>query len=229
MKRFLTLIVCAITLSAGAQIPYEFPYNPDADNDAFISTTDLVEFLALFGQDFTSEELYLDQDSTSAILYLGEKRKYECAAACIGLDGNWHVADWKSVSLHYDELVIDVGIDVAQYPDDHTSMWIANNPDPSLDPTSNLQARNRSLDYLWYDQSFVPIGPFNLWDMQNGSNEWSVECWCATQQRPRVEYSVVDSSTDTFNAILNSMAEEGWLLLPQGPFGNQITFWRWAD
>ena len=58
MKRILTLIACAIALSAGAQIPYEFPYNPDADNDAFISTTDLVEFLALFGQNFTSEELY---------------------------------------------------------------------------------------------------------------------------------------------------------------------------
>ena len=102
MKRILTLLVCATALSLGAQIPYEFPYNPDADYDAFISTTDLVEFLALFGQDFTSEELYLDQDSTSAIFYLGEKRKYECAAACIGLDGNWHVADYDEI-MSFDE------------------------------------------------------------------------------------------------------------------------------
>ena len=64
---------------------------------------------------------------------------------------------------------------------------------------------------------------------QSEAGNMLVDCWCATKERPKVEYSVVDSSTDTFHAILNSMAEEGWLLVPQGPFGNDVTFWRWAD
>ena len=228
MKRILTLIACAIALSAGAQIPYEFPYNPDADNDAFISTTDLVEFLALFGQNFTSEELYLDQDSTSALLYVGEKTNRECAAACIQLDGSWRVATWKSVSLHYNELLIDLG--PIENDQDHVFMWVADEPDPNLSPVGNFKTRNRTVHYEnWDNSGFIPYGPFTLSNGDTGYNEWSVECWCATQQRPRVEYSVVEANSGSWNGILNSMAEEGWLLLPQGPFGNQITFWRWAD
>ena len=41
MRYLLTLLFAALSLNAIWQIQYDFPYNPDADNDAFVSSTDL--------------------------------------------------------------------------------------------------------------------------------------------------------------------------------------------
>ena len=192
---------------------YEFPYNPDADNDAFISTTDLVEFLALFGQDFTSEELYLSADSAEAIVFVGEMHCAACISACNDLQGDWKIPSHVDLSLFYDELRIEVG---GLLQEEIQTIWSIE--DEAL--------RGRFSAYKG-----VHRHPFNSNPSMQGCVEGLQprECWCATKERPRVEYSVIDSSTDTFNAILNSMAEEGWLLVPQGPFGNAVTFWRCAD
>ncbi len=233
MKRFLTLIACAITLSAGAQIPYEFPYNPDADNDAFISTTDLVEFLALFGQDFASEDLFLSSDSAGAILKVGDElSRIECLSACSNLLGAWRVTSFEDIAKFFTQLTLNLpvweDINMPEYEAGIEYMWVDETTyDNQIHRPSNLESvrKNAKLnsDGEETNNHFHPMSLANL------PSYGKAECWCATQQRPRVEYSVIDSSTDTFNAILNSMAEEGWLLVPQGPFGNQITFWRWAD
>ena len=48
MKRLLALMLCAVSLGALAQITY--PYNPDSDNNGSLGLSDLLDFLALYGQ-----------------------------------------------------------------------------------------------------------------------------------------------------------------------------------
>ena len=60
MKNFLTLSLCFLALSLTAQSVITYPYNPDSDGDAFISTTDLIETLASFGLGFTPDEIQID-------------------------------------------------------------------------------------------------------------------------------------------------------------------------
>lgn len=43
-----------------AQQTIQYPYNPDADNNAFVSTADLQGFLAQFGQDFQPAPVLID-------------------------------------------------------------------------------------------------------------------------------------------------------------------------
>lgn len=45
------LLVCALMAAAGVASA-QFPYNPDVNADEFISTSDLIDFLPLFGSAF---------------------------------------------------------------------------------------------------------------------------------------------------------------------------------
>ena len=56
MRYLVTLLFAALSLNAIGQIQYDFPYNPDADNDAFVSSTDLLELLAIYGEAFSTDE-----------------------------------------------------------------------------------------------------------------------------------------------------------------------------
>ena len=230
MKRILTLIVCATALSVGAQIPYEFPYNPDADNDAFISTTDLVEFLALFGQDFASEELYLNGDSTSLVVFVGQLIAQECRHACASLEGHWRVLNYEDLDTHYSQLALE--IEVPDDADYWPYMWV-DEADEFNEPWTDLKLRNRNRRFAFSDDgSIFEIGAFQSIYNANGNFGFAYECWCATQQRPRVEYKAQEVTQETLELILNENAQDGWIFLPSGgPLGSgdQAFFWRWAD
>ena len=66
--RILTFALCLLCFSVSAQIDWDFPYNPDADNDGYIYSEDLLDLLAIYGQEYSSDELYLSQDSSSLIV-----------------------------------------------------------------------------------------------------------------------------------------------------------------
>ena len=60
------LFLALLTLTATAQINY--PYNPDENADAFISTPDLMEFLVVFGYEWEQEEIQVDSIPLSMYL-----------------------------------------------------------------------------------------------------------------------------------------------------------------
>ncbi|MDC3397325.1 hypothetical protein OAW57_01420 [Flavobacteriales bacterium] len=66
MKSLTTLCLALLTMSAVAQISY--PYNPDENADAFISTPDLMEFLVVFGYEFEPAEIQVDSIPLSMYL-----------------------------------------------------------------------------------------------------------------------------------------------------------------
>ena len=233
MKRILTLLVCATALSAGAQIPYEFPYNPDADNDAFISTTDLVEFLALFGQDFTSEELYLSDDSTNAIVLVGQSlSKTECLSACNSLEGRWRLAHQRDAVTFFD--LLTEGLDDLAGPLENFElefMWLDRREVASdmvrtedLFPTLKNAQFNDWQQGVWelsYDHFEQTVSSTYASLPERGK----AECWCATQQRPRVEWQRIMETE--WEASIEQLSDEGWRM--HSAEGNKVFFWRWAD
>ena len=66
MKQLASLFLALLTLTATAQINY--PYNPDENADAFISTPDLMEFLVVFGYEWEQEEIQVDSIPLSMYL-----------------------------------------------------------------------------------------------------------------------------------------------------------------
>ena len=45
MNRFFTLLLAASCLTAVGQTEYPYPYNPDGNNDGYISLNDLLDLL----------------------------------------------------------------------------------------------------------------------------------------------------------------------------------------
>ena len=66
MKQLASLFLALLTVTATAQINY--PFNPDENADAFISTPDLMEFLVVFGYEWEQEEIQVDSIPLSMYL-----------------------------------------------------------------------------------------------------------------------------------------------------------------
>ena len=66
MKHFALILLAALTWSVNAQITY--PYNPDGNEDQFISIADLQDLLVHYGQEFEPGELLVDSIPLSAYL-----------------------------------------------------------------------------------------------------------------------------------------------------------------
>lgn len=61
MKHLLTTGALCLAFAVGAQTAQiDLPYNPDADEDSLIGTTDLLPLLALFGGEFEPDEILLN-------------------------------------------------------------------------------------------------------------------------------------------------------------------------
>ena len=91
MNRFFTLLLAASCLNAVGQTEYPYPYNPDGNNDGYISLNDLLDLLSVYGSEFNAG--VLATDSISAVYYTGELDYYDCASSCVALRGNWKMLD----------------------------------------------------------------------------------------------------------------------------------------
>jgi hypothetical protein len=225
MKRLIAMMMCAVSLGAAAQIDWDFPYNPDGNNDGYIFSEDLLDLLAVYGQEFNSEELYLSQDSSSLIVFVGELIAQEC------LDGNWRVLNWEDLDRHYSDLAME--IEVPDDADYWPYLWVDRSSGLNQ-PWTDLTLRNRNKLYTTdNDGSSFEIGAFQSQYNANGNFGYAYECWCATKQRPRVEFDRVNALPITeWAEFLNQKASEGWYVLPQpipASDTQSVTFWRWAE
>jgi hypothetical protein len=229
MRYLTTLLFAALSLNAVGQIEWDFPYNPDADNDSYVSSTDLLELLALYGQEFSSDELYLSQDSTSLIVYVGDLDKIKCGAACVNLEGNWANLTSKDLSTHYDQLAIYPPLPYGN--NDDVWMWYAEvnaSAGYRINPNSwDLKSRTRSprtsnngFDYPAFHQE----GP-NGYEEGNMLN--ALECWCVTHQRPKVEWHRIENND--FESNKDELSQNGWRLHTIDTDTGRYLFWRWAE
>ena len=237
MKHLLALMALCVAFVAGAQTGLvEFPYNPDADNDDLIGTADLLELLALFGGEFSEESLYLNNDSTHAIMLMGDIPYYSCMNECRNLPGNWHIANQEDLMLHIENLTPS-GNSALEY-------WL--HSDLTVEYSySGSTFLVYGTNYPDYDRFYIAVDAGSNSNSSRFAN--SHNCICATQERRKVEYSYCRSQAaatgeiaeNQFTDCCNLKVSEGWYPLGSttGVSGNGYSngslygqaFWRWAE
>ena len=237
MRYLITLLFAALSFNAVGQIEWDFPYNPDADNDAFVSSTDLLELLAIYGEAFSTDELYLSQDSTSLIVKIGhEMNKIECFSGCMHLEGSWRVVNHSDAAYFYDYLTEELPIfDAYAYGNSYTLfpsseyLWINNSGDKNYYPrASQLQPfyKNEWHGYGTSEVDLILEHPSLTYQItvSNLPEYNKCECWCVTHQRPKVEWHKISESL--FDDMKEELSNDGWRL--HSGIGGQLYFWRWS-
>jgi len=211
MKHLMTLLALVVAVTAGAQVETPmFSYNPDSDSDGIIGIEDLLSVLSLFGGEFTVYDLTIEEDSSSAALFLGEQKFWNCHHACDTLTGNW-----RMLQLH-DAYIIDDTLSTLLSNSD-ASIWCGNEG-----------------NYLWN-----LTGSHVYASLQSYNNmETTRQCICYTKAVPAIEYSICDVYNDqeAFVNCVNEKLGNGWR--PLGGTASRQSgyypiwsqgFWRWAE
>ena len=236
MRHLIALLFASISLFSYAQIDWDFPYNPDSDNDGYIYSEDLLDLLAIYGQEYSSDELYLSQDSSRMIIQVGQSmHKVECFSACQHLHGSWEVTTRKDLYYFYDFLTEDLvtydsflGIGIENY-DGLENMWFT----PTIGSHDlDVMLKNTTLGENG-DGNIVILDPPLSRTLNPNSDadmhgiRHKSECWCATNQRPKVEWHRI--SNNDFESNKDELSQNGWRLHTiDGPGGHYL-FWRWAE
>ncbi len=195
-----------------AQTPVEFPYNPDFDGDDFIGVLDLVELLALYETTFSEENLYLSEDSSGAVINLGQMAYPQCAYQCSNLPGKWRVALLEDLGMVWDSLLtIAPGIS-----------WLGGT------------GSQREFSFINVSSPYTSYTPTSQMDTNIlGTNQ---NCLCAIREMKPVEVSYCTGNYAMSGSFelpcVDEKLSEGWL--PLGGLsissgkGTQA-FWRWAQ
>jgi hypothetical protein len=215
MKYLLVTIGCFFCLAMSAQTGFvEFPYNPDSDGDDLIGTADLLDLLALYGLEFSEEDLYLSEDSTSALLYTGQHNFYRCYKSCKDLPGNWRLP-------HYYDML---GQELSSFDFcDGCYTWIDLTIEGKADPTGG-----------YHRTMLVAGGNSNDGGISSSTNpDADQHCLCYTHERPKVEYSYCEGTN--IQECADSKMLDGWYPLGGPAYRTNNSpnklqaFWRWAE
>ena len=225
----MTLLALVVAVTAGAQTGLvEFPYNPDANNDDVIGTNDLLELLSLFGGEFAEENLYVNESETSAIYHIEGSWLYGmCAVKCRELPSNkWRIMQFDDWTQFHNEIE-------SPFSGGATHAWL-------LDPVNGVNAiANTNVYKTAVQVNHTSKGYVNLFENSTGAN-----CFCATHERPKVEYSYCEG-TD-IQSCADSKVADGWYPLggivthenlnytnngyqTSGSTHHTQAFWRWAE
>ena len=147
-----TITLWVLSLGAFAQLEVPVPYNPDGNADGFITLPDLLDFLALYGGEYSPEALATD--SSSAIIHMGQGDYFDCASWCAGLEGNWKVMDEILVGRYKDQI---------QSMTSNNATW--------MDRRSN-----NGVSY-----SYVPTLQTDNWSVAHSGFNADRECICQTR------------------------------------------------
>ena len=223
MKRLVTLMMCAVSLGAAAQNqPWEFPWNPDANGDDLIGVADLQSFLSVYGDEFTEEQVLLDNDSSSMLVFGPQLGYYQCVGYCQSLTPSMNMADMKS-------LIPFMPIEPSQLPNENIPYaWLYRSEFLNLMSTPT------------YLTTYFPEGNITLTDNAQSAYITSegLTCICAISERPKVEYGwCAESNHTAFNNCVETYLSEGYW--PLGGLGTSSNgsggeikgqaFWRWAE
>lgn len=224
MKHLITCLALGIACAAGAQTGLvEFPYNPDADEDDVIGTVDLLSLLSVYGSEFSIDDLFLNSDSTGAVFFVGELSSPKCMNACKALPGFWRVMNLFDAGMIWDELM-EEAFSYSNYW--QFRVWIQTNEN-----TEFLDSRLVRQDNTYDNGVYIEKAPRA--DGSGFSPNNIHDCYCATQERPKVEYSYCEGTE--IQSCADAKVADGWY-----PLGGPSTmsyngwhktqaFWRWAE
>ena len=203
------LVLCSI---ASAQVGgFQPPYNPDAQPDGFIGAADIVELLTFYGQSFTPDGIYVNDDSTHVLMNMGSMSYPECEYTCqFTLPGSWRLST-----------LADLGAAWQEAKGAHA--WISLDKEFADATYGSLQAWHA--DNNQYDKGVA-------WDDLNAVNG----CFCSTHERPKMEFSRCAGSSSIVEDCCQLKVQDGWYPLGNSSVtdgGQYVThvqaFWRWAE
>jgi hypothetical protein len=205
MKYLLVTIGCFFCLAMSAQTGFvEFPYNPDSDGDDLIGTADLLDLLALYGLEFSEEDLYLNDDSTTAIYYAGSMMFSDCFRNCSQLPSNWKIPSAEQI-MQFDLSMLNT-----------YALW--------LDGPMSYHTSILSTEYY-------TINTTGRIMRENYDNSYN--CYCYTHERPKVEYSYCEGTNIQECAdskMLDGWYPLGGPAYRDTNSPNKLqAFWRWAE
>ena len=185
MKHLLTISALLVSSLAMGQWP-SLPYNPDDNADGLIGVADLQALLANYGSEFASA--IVSEDSSLAVVDIGEMTMGECLSSCPALPGKWHMIDSEEFLVH------------AQNLDAGSGSYLVHYPESGVVSTAG-----------WYLGEYLRLGV----PSGEGYMQPLVEyrCLCAIRELPQVEYFVVteNSCALTMDAVSDSLSN-GWRL-----------------
>jgi len=220
MKHLITCLALGIAFAAGAQTGLvEFPYNPDSDGDDLIGTADLLDLLALYGLEFSEEDLYLNDDSTTAIYYAGSMMFSDCFRNCSQLPSNWKIPSAEQI-MQFDLSMLNT-----------SALWLDG-------PMSYHPEAVSTKHYTIGTGDGGNEGRIMHEDYDLGY----INCYCYTKERPKVEYTYcVGDWESEIQECVDEKVQDGWYPLG-GISGHsgissasdyhqfiQQAFWRWAE
>lgn len=218
MKNLLACLAILVAFNVTAQVDgFQLPYNPDAQPDGFIGAADVIELLTFYGQSFTPDGIYVNDDSTHMVLDVGDHNFWNCIEQCSSLPGSWRVLTDADLGVVYEDFPPNKFV-WRMLPDFNQNFGLSNSNNQSV---FDSPSQGTNIQYYSYDRNNV------------------LGCFCATQERPKVEYSYCHSTLqDAFATCCDAKVVDGWYPLCSNPSSragsSAVTaysqaFWRWAD
>ena len=242
MRYLITVVIAALSLNAFGQTDgweYPFPYNPDGDTDGYIGLNDLLDLLALYGNEYPDSFHF---DDSGAILYLGQLSLSDCYNQARVAEGNWRLPNRKDIMRWSDYLVQEFDeIQTANFPENYG--YVVEYDMHAIDE-SNKILRSKVTITKGYNNGateFKVIDALNQYNSTTYSvlsttNEFfninSNYCYVVTEVRPDIEYHVVQAAVTDLEEEVNDSLANGWNL--NGGFSSRSTsncyqaIWRWA-
>ena len=223
MKHLMTLVALLVSTAAVAQIP-TFPWNPDGNGDGVIGSSDLIELLTVYGQEF--QNAIVSENQESALVYVGYMGLFQCKYSCSNLPGNWMLPQPEDLVAVIDSLI---AADYDTWDGEH--FWVTDN----FPGTGKVNADNVIFPEDWTDLRYPYLRAFLQDDGQIDMKVRHIvdestlrQCFCSIKQLPRVEYS---ACADVINdpGCANQLVSDGWY--PMGSVSDSGTqaFWRFAQ
>jgi hypothetical protein len=171
--------------------------------------------LALYETTFSEENLYLSEDSSGAVINLGQMAYPQCAYQCSNLPGKWRVALLEDLGMVWDSLL-------TMAPG---SSWLGG---------TGLEQEISYFSVTSTNAVFIPNSEFAAWGGMNASSQ--NHCLCAIREMKPVEVSYCTGNYAMSGSFelpcVDEKLSEGWLPLGGLSISNgkgTQTFWRWAQ
>jgi hypothetical protein len=241
MKHILTLSLCFLALSLSAQTDgweYPFPYNPDGNADGYIALADLMDLLALYGQEYP-DSFY--GDNNGAILNLGQMTYSKCHRTTRDMGPQWRIMDTNDFHNWFEYLLED-GQSRFELASGSLSEhgWVKMNDGDNGYYVLNFNPSQTAIvDGIEYNLQNSLIYNFLTSNDDDGYNGQldilnSKTCYAITEVRPAIEYKCIDIAYSDYEAEANLLIEQGYLPIG-GPANHGGAnkyfgcFWRWAE
>jgi hypothetical protein len=243
MKHIFTISLCFLALSLSAQTDgweYPFPYNPDGNADGYISLDDMLDLLAVYGQQYP-ESFYTD--TTRAVLNLGNLGAHSCLLQAKAAGRDWRMMSDIDIP-YFAQLAVNVLPPNMESDNWYNYIWFwdTKNYRP-FHSQWELQWSNGTDCYYYNDCIYNADSTIVLKNLEWSGNDgaginiiYRRECLIVSEIRPEYEYSYCSAQNSEqdgiFKDCIESKLQEGWIPWQGGShnwFAQYQGFWRIKD